>query len=194
MSTTTLINAEEFAQMSFDSPVELIRGEIVEMTRPGGIHGRVCFNVNRVFVRWPNVDSGYGVYSNDTGFLTERDPDSVRGPDLAVVREDVFADGRIPQGVIRQSPELCVEVRSPSDRWSEVLGKVGEFLDAGVKEVWVVDPVARRVHVYVAGGDVVILRQDDTLKSVALPDLEFRISELFRGLPSTSDNPVEQQS
>lgn len=45
MSTaTTLITAEEFMAMSFDRPTELVRGEIIEMTNPGGRHGLVCAN------------------------------------------------------------------------------------------------------------------------------------------------------
>jgi Uma2 family endonuclease len=182
MSTTTSITADEFARMSFDGPVELVRGEVVELTSPGGIHGRVCFNVNGVFWNWTRSNPGFSVFSNDTGILTEQDPDSVRAPDLAIVHNSAFPDGQIPSGIIRQAPVLCVEVRSPSDRWTELLGKVGQFLDAGVQEVWIVDPEARRVHVYVSGGDVFILHISDSLKSPALPRLDFAVSELFQGI------------
>jgi Uma2 family endonuclease len=188
MAIATLITADEFAQMSFDRPVELIRGEVVELTSPGGVHGRVCFNVNRALAKWPGSESGFGVYANDTGVLTEQDPDTVRGPDIAVLKDSSLPGRRVPRGVLKQSPDVCIEVRSPSDRWSELLGKVGQFLDAGVKEVWVIDPDTRRVHLYTTNASVTVLHEGETLRSSVLPELEVAVSELFKGVAADDVN------
>lgn len=182
MATTALISAEEFAEMSFDHPVELVRGEIVEMTRPGGIHGVVCFRCASILDRWHPSGDVFQVVSNDTGVVTSHGPDSVRGPDLFVVRRDRLPDGRIPAGNFGVAPDVCIEVKSPHERWSAVIHKVSEYLGIGVSEVWVVDPDRRRVHVYHLDTEPDVLNCGDTLISSALPEFHCAVDEFFRGL------------
>jgi len=67
MSVSTLITADEFARMSFDGPVELVRGEVVEMTRPGGVHGVVCLRAAVAMDSWTNRNAEYQIVINDTG-------------------------------------------------------------------------------------------------------------------------------
>src|SRR5262249_17022218 len=84
-----------------------------------------------------------------SGVVTERDPDSMRGADVAF-----YSYSRIPKGPFPQHayltvvPELVFEVFSPSDRWPKVLAKVAEYLNAGVTVVCVVDPDSQTVQVY----------------------------------------------
>src|SRR5436305_4827758 len=62
---------------------ELQRGEIVELPPPKKPHGIVCANVSRILGNYAvSVGIGY-VTTNDAGYVTERSPDSVRGPDVA---------------------------------------------------------------------------------------------------------------
>ena len=185
MSVSTLITADEFARMSFDGPVELVRGEVVEMTRPGGVHGVACGNVYFNVESWSRARSkqpAWVVVPNDSGVVTKRDPDTVRGPDVFVVRRDRLADGRVPQGNFPIPPEVCIEVRSPHDRWSELIQKVSEYLAIGVQEVWVIDPDRRRVHVYFADTEPDVLEVGAVLRSRTLPEFECPVEEFFRGL------------
>jgi Uma2 family endonuclease len=185
MSVSTLITADEFAQMSFDGPVELIRGEIVEMTRPGGVHGVTCLNVamaTEIWARAPKRSGKWTSVINDSGVVTKRDPDTVRGPDVFVLRRDRLPGGKIPIGNFPIAPEVCIEVRSPHDRWPEIIQKVGEYLAIGVQEIWVIDPDTRRVHVYFADTEPDVLEVGATLRSRALPEFECPVEEFFRGL------------
>jgi Uma2 family endonuclease len=183
MSTTTLVTAEEFACMSFDVPVELIKGEIVEMTNPGGWHGKICIRIGHLLEAWAEPDFEYEVFSNDTGIVLERSPDTVRGPDLFVIRSDRLPGGKIPEFLIDVPPDVAIEVRSPSNRWSQIREKVSQFLAAGIQEVWVIDPRSRRVHVYRAGNDEPeILNQHDRLTSALLPGFECNVGNLFQQL------------
>jgi len=182
MSVSTLITADEFAQMSFDGPVELIRGEVAEMTRPGGVHGVVCLRSAVALDSWTNRNAKYQVVVNDTGVVTKRDPDTVRGPDVLVIRRDRLPGGQIPQGNFPVAPEVCVEVRSPHDRWSEIIQRVSEYLAIGVAEVWVIDPERRRVHVYFADTEPDVLEVGSVLVSRTLPEFECPVEEFFRGL------------
>ena len=181
MSTTTLVTADNFARMSFDGPVELVQGEVVYMRRPSGVHGVICFNVAALLARWVESRDVYQVVINDTGVVTVRDPDTVRGPDVFVVRRDQLPDG-IPQGNFPIPPELCIEVNSPHDRWSEVIAKVGEYMAAGVPEVWVVDSPTRQVHLYRSDAEPTQFGEGDTIQSTILPEFQADVTDLFRGL------------
>lgn len=181
MSTATaLVTADEFSSMAFDRPCELIRGEIVEMTSQGSRHGKVCSNLAFLLETWGRRQhSPWIVVSNDAGVLTDRHPDSVRGPDVYAIRHDRLPGGELPVGHMSVPPELCVEVLSPSDRWPDVLSKVGELLRAGVLEVWVVDPAHHRVHVYRSEDEPLVIDEGDQFASSALAGLEVETKDLF---------------
>lgn len=182
MSTDTLITAEQFSQMSFDVPVELVRGEIVTMTSRGGVHGKVCSNVSYELEGWARKSGEYEVVGNDPGVQTGSDPDSVRGPELLVIKTERLPGGRIPVGHFTVPPEVAIEVMSPSDRWSKVVSKAGDFLEAGVGEVWVLNPEKRTVQVFLQDGDVSRLLETDILISSLLPGFSCPVRELFRGV------------
>lgn len=106
-------------------------------------------------------------------------PDTIRAPDAAFIVKE-----RVPKEKITTYcpviPDLCVEVMSPEDRWPELMRKVEEYLDAGVKLVWVVVPPDRTVHVLQINAPVVIKGENDTLTGGSvLPGFECAVSELF---------------
>ena len=61
------------------------------------------------------------------------------------------------------APDLAIEVLSPDDRPGEVLAKVGDWLDAGTRLVWVVDPVRRLARIYRADGTESFVGESDAL-------------------------------
>jgi Uma2 family endonuclease len=182
MSTEVLITADQFAGMSFDVPVELVRGEIVEITNPGGRHGKVCSRACFLLESWAQAQDEFEVVTNDSGVLIARDPDTVRGPDLLIIRRDRLPGGEIPQKHFTVSPDVAIEVKSPSDRWPELIVKVGEFLNAGTGDVWVIDPDHRRVHVFRIDEESTIFDEQQSLASQSLPGFSAMVSEFFRGL------------
>lgn len=183
MSTATLITAEEFARMSFDTPVELLCGEIVAMTRPGQRHGVVCSNAAFLLGTWQRKQSKrWTVTTNDAGVVLSREPDTVRGPDLYVIETSRLPGGEVGTGFLATSPEVVIEVVSPSDRWPAVVEKVGQFLKAGVAEVWVLNPEHRRLHLYRIDDEPTVLNADGTLRSQVLPDFECPVAEFFLGV------------
>jgi Uma2 family endonuclease len=176
-----LITAEEFETMSFEFPTDLVQGEIVPMPPPGGIHGRVCGNVFFALETWARGSDLGTVTANDSAVITERNPDSVRGCDVMFTNWKRLPDRQIPKGAFRTAPDLVVEVQSPSDRWRDVMEKVGEYLDVGVTEIWVVDPEDRSVDVFRNDRKQIRLSSEQTLTSAdVLPGFSCQVSEFFR--------------
>jgi Uma2 family endonuclease len=159
-----LITAEEFARLP-DPPdgsqQELVRGEIITMPPPGGMHGVCCLKIGRRIGNFADEKQLGTVTTNDTGFVSERDPDTVRGPDVSYWGRERLPE--VPVGYIEVPPDLAVEVVSPSDHFSRVQNKVREYLSRGVALVWVVDPEGRTVTIYRSRQQSAILEENDTL-------------------------------
>jgi Uma2 family endonuclease len=102
------------------------------------------------------------VVAAETGFQLATDPDTVRAPDVAFVRRERLPSPE-PAGYPALAPDLVVEVLSPGDRPGETLAKVGEWLTAGARLVWIVDPARRLARVYRQDGSETLLTEADSL-------------------------------
>ncbi|RLS56981.1 MAG: Uma2 family endonuclease [Planctomycetota bacterium] len=177
-----VITAEQFAEMSFDEPCELVRGEIVEITRPDQSHGNACARVAFAMMQWAYANRCGQVITNDSGILTERDPDSLRGADVAFFAASQLPDSKLPRGPVSIVPVLAVEVLSPLNSWSQMRRKIAEYLAAGVHEVWIVDPDCRTVEAFRSDAAPVLFRTQMSLVSRELPEFTASVSELFAGV------------
>jgi Uma2 family endonuclease len=145
----TLLTAEEYRLLPDNGqPTELIRGRIVTMNMPAPRHGYYCNNIGRFLANFVEEQDRGRVMSNDSGVVTERGPDTVRGADVAFYSYTILPKGPLPEGYLDVVPEVIFEVRSPSDRWKEILAKVAEYLNAGVLVVCVLDPQTETLTVY----------------------------------------------
>src|SRR5262245_25633169 len=120
MVTTKLLSAEEFHDLicrpeNADKFLELDRGEVVEMPSPGKRHGFVCGNIAGILRKYAIQQRKGYVCTNDSGIIVERDPDTVRGPDVSFYLDDQTADTMDRKFAVRP-PVLVAEVRSPHDR------------------------------------------------------------------------------
>ena len=171
-----LYTAEEYGRRPDPGyPEELVRGRIVRMAQPNRRHGQVCGQAVYLLRRFFEDDDRGHVLSNDAGVITERDPDTVRGADVAFYSYARLPKGPLPSSIGPEVPELVFEVRSPSDRWRDILAKVTEYLDAGVLVVCVLDPGDESAYLYHADRNPQTLRSDEEL---VLPDLlgDFRLA------------------
>jgi Uma2 family endonuclease len=181
-AATRWITARQFAAMSSDVPSELVRGEVVEMPRPGMKHGVVCGNAYDPIKSWARSGNRGLVAINDTGILTERDPDTVRGPDVLFISRERWPHDQAPEGFLEVAPDLAVEVLSHFDVWKDVLQKISEYFDAGVREVWVADPELKNVQVFRPDAPPRTVRSADALESAdVLPGFSCHVADLFIG-------------
>lgn len=156
---------------------ELVEGEIVEMPPISGGHGRTEYLVAKVLDREGEQKKLGSVLVGEVGILVRRDPDTVRGADVAFVTGELEES---PEGYLIRPPALVVEVLSRNDRATEVAAKVEEYLRIGVRVVWVVDPANRTVSVYLPGGEARVLRAGQRLLAPGvLEDLQADPAELF---------------
>lgn len=153
-SFSTRMTAEELVHVSWpDKVTELIRGQLVVREPPGAQHGAVASRLTYYLGDFVYRKRLGVLCAQDTGFHIESNPDTVRAPDVAFLahaRAGAIGD----RGYARIAPDLVAEIVSPGDRPAEVRAKVADWLAAGVKLVWVIDPRQRTAQVYRPDGSV----------------------------------------
>jgi Uma2 family endonuclease len=162
-----------------DQRTELIRGVVVEMSRPTRHHGIVMALVGGVLSRWLERTSGGGYIAADAGLVLEDAPGTVVGPDVAYFTDANTFD-ELPPKWGEEPPVLVVEVLSPNDKRKDVTRKVADYLDGGVPVVWVVDYEERYVTVYRLNQPPRVVEEDDELAGgEELPGFTCRVAEFF---------------
>src|SRR5947209_12633315 len=134
---TKLMTVDEFWDFvhraeNRDRRFELVRGEVMEMSLPGKLHGFVCCNIAALLFLFARQRKKGYVCSNDTGFIVKRDPDSIRGPDIMFF-EDADSVEQIDRKWGSTPPRLSVEVLSPNDSMTEMNERIAQQLTAGTQ-------------------------------------------------------------
>lgn len=174
-----LVTAEEFEQMP-DEPgvrLELVRGRVVRVSPPGFRHGMVQGRLYELLSEYARR-SGTGRVVLPVGFKLASNPDTVREPDLAfIARSRVIGE---PDGFIAGPPDLAVEVISPTDRSGNLQRKIAQYLQTGVRMVWLVDPKRATVTVYEPGAEPLTLREGALLDGGdVLPGFSCDLRQIF---------------
>jgi Uma2 family endonuclease len=176
-----LLTAEEYLRLPDNGrPTELVRGRVVEMNVPTPRHGQICSKINRLVGNFAEQNALGHVVCNDSGVRTERDPDTMRGADVAFFSYSRIPQGPLPRGYLDALPELVFEVRSPTDRRADVLAKVAEYLRAGVTLVCVLDEQTVTATVYHADRPEHTFAADEELDlSEVLPGFRVAVGRFF---------------
>ena len=178
--TPALMSADELLHVSIPGKcTELVRGVLVVREPPGSLHGLVAMNLGVELGVFVKATAAGGVFAAETGFHLASNPDTVRAPDVAFVARERMAAARTT-GYAALAPDLAVEVLSPGDRPGEVLAKVADWISAGTKLVWVVDPQRRLARVYRHDGSETLLSADDVLDGEdVLPGFTCRLASVL---------------
>lgn len=177
-----LMTAEEFYDYCAgrEGRMELVEGRVIEMPPVGPRHGSLDTRLARRIGGFVE-DQRIGDYFLNTGFILQRDPDLVRGPDQAFVSAERMNACPAPQrGFWPVAPDLTVEIVSPGDDAQDLNDKVDDYLRAGVRLVWVFYPNRRQVHVYRGRCPVEILERHQTLSGEdVLSGFQLTLSEVW---------------
>ena len=137
------MTAVEYASLEEDGlRHELQAGWLLSEPRPFPRHGQIQVRVARALAEFVERHD-LGVVLTGCGFLLSRNPDTVRGPDVAFVRRERYDPERAEREFFPGAPDLAVEILSPSNRPGEVHAKVADYLAAGSLLVWVPQPRGR---------------------------------------------------
>jgi Uma2 family endonuclease len=174
------ITGEELAERPNLGPCELVLGRVVPMSPTGGDHGRVEGNFFRAIDSFARARRVGKVLVGEVGIFTHRNPDSVRGADVAFISTERYERLRSRRGFLDVAPDLVVEVLSPHDSASDLTQRLREYLAAGVRLVWVADPEAKAVRAHRSLADVREFREADRLTGDdVLPGFEVDVRTLF---------------
>lgn len=175
-----LLTAEQFFELDIpDSRAELVRGEVVRRSFPSLRHGVIAVEIAARLLAFVKPRSLGHVFV-ETGCVTARDPDTVRGPDVAYVSSERMGGQPPPETFLPFAPDLAVEVISPSQRPKQVREKVQDWFAGGARRVWLIYPRTRNVYVLRSRTGVQILGPDDSLSGEdVLPGFSCLVSDLF---------------
>lgn len=177
---TASYTPEDLLTMPDGKRFELVEGDLVETNAStlsswvGGRTFRLIANFAEdrgLGTAWP-ADCGVQCFADDPG--------RVRRPDVTFIGRDRYPVGKLSVGYLREVPDLVVEVISTNDSYQDVERKVWEYLDAGVRLLWVVSPEEKTVRVHRGDGSVAWLRRDGELSGEGVvPGFRCRVADLF---------------
>ena len=179
--TRRLTTADELLQLPVDGRrYELVKGEVRTMTPAGASHGAVVVKLTTRLANHVEAGRLGSVLAAETGFKLATDPDTVRAPDISFIRNERIPASGLPAGYWPGPPDLAVEVLSPDDRLFEVDEKIDDWLAAGTRSVWVVNPKRRTITMHHPGVAPRVLSERDRLEDGDIvPGFRLLVSEIF---------------
>jgi Uma2 family endonuclease len=179
-NASTITTAEQLWAADIDQPCELIRGELVLMSPTGDYHcasAGVFAGSLWSFARKRKLGK---VFVGEPGYIIQRDPDTVRVPDVAFTFTEKLVKYGRTEKFMPYAPDIVVEVVSPSERANDVEQKKELWLAAGCQMVFVVARKTRTVRQYFANGHCNTLTEADTISGgEVLPGWQLDVQEVF---------------
>ena len=162
-----------------DKDTELVQGRMIVREPPQPWHGMYAATLCWIVTNHVRAARAGAVFGQDTGFHIACDPDTVLAPDLAFIRTD-----RLPSPDEdrhwRITPDLVAEIMSPSDRRKAAVQKMRDWLDAGVRVAWLIEPKQRRATIYFADGAELAVASDGMLTADdVLPGFACKLRDVF---------------
>lgn len=174
-NATPLMTIDEFLKLpSSECLRELVRGRVIESKLPTSRHGHVCMEIGgRIWAHASRTKIGRVIIGN-AAVITLREPDCMRGPDIAYYSRERLPLDRIPHGHLKVMPDLVVDVLDASDHWSDLIEKSLEYLHAGVLVVSIADPAKESIAIFRDGQAPRLLHAADQFE---LPEIlsDFRV-------------------
>ncbi len=157
--------------------VEIIEGDLMVMAPAGKYHNRISHRLETLFEVFckgkPELD--FGGYND--GFLVERDPDSLLSPDASLYRYQPEKE----KTWLEFSPDIAVEVLSPSNNVREISFKRNLYLQAGSEQVWVADPESESIEFFFREGRRLIASDGETVIGEGIAQgLQINLNEIFK--------------
>lgn len=183
--TSATFTPEQFALLPNEKDYELVGGKLVE--RPmGNKSSYVSFRLAVLLDRFVSQHRLGWVFHGDAGYrLDPARPNHVRKPDVSFIRIGRLPNEKPADTYDQLAPDLAVESVSPTDTVLELDEKIEEYLKAGVRLVWIINPDLRSVKIFRPGRPILEIRNGDELSGEdVVPGFSCKVSELFAALNS----------
>jgi Uma2 family endonuclease len=176
-----LVTLEDAAKLDPDAfPADVVDGRLVPVTKGTWRHGRIVAKTVHLLMLYADVHGGWSVATADPGTKLRQHPALLRGPDVGVIQADREPTGRGVHGWLDGAPDLAVEVMGDAATPSQLVRKALEYLAAGGRMVWIVDPDGQEVIVLTPPNAVRIVGRDDMLDAGdVLPGFSCKVAALF---------------
>ena len=177
-----LLTADEFLRLCEQRVIrgELVKGVVHETMPAGGEHGEVVFALGAAMTAHARPNRLGRIAGSDAGVLLERNPDTVREPDIVYFSAEKLPLDVKVRGFYEVVPNLVVEVVAPGDSARYVAERVAMWHSYGVPLVWAVYPVTRMVAAHPLDMPAIIYTEDDELDGGAvLPDFRCSVRDIL---------------
>jgi Uma2 family endonuclease len=180
---------EDLLAMNDGPRYELFNGRLVE--KPMGAKASLIA-VAMTFLLGPIARSkrlGL-VFGSDCGYQCfAANPKRVVFPDASFIRRGRLPKDDPPDGHVRIPPDMALEVVSPSNSAEDLMQKILDYLEAGVRLIWAVYPKSRTVLVFRPDNTVSLRKPENELSGEdVIPGFACRVAELFEEIPAEATN------
>lgn len=176
------VTLEQYASMPEDEfyKVEAVRGRLIREPRPAPLHARVQSRLVYLLEAYERAHRTGGAAVIEVEFVLSVEPLTVRVPDVAWVSAVRIPERGYTLPRWHVAPDLAAEVVSPRNRRRDLEERVGDYILAGSRLVWVVDPRTRTVAVHRPGEEPLRLGvMDELTGDDVLPGFRAPLLELF---------------
>lgn len=178
------LTGEQFARLCQENPdlrIELTaQQELVIMPPTGSKTGRRNSRLTRHLDLWAEADGSGIAFDSSTMFTLPNG--AIRSPDASWVKRERWEalTEEQQEGFAPLCPDFVVELRSRTDRLSDLQEKMQEYIDNGTRLGWLIDPLEKRVSLYWPSQPVEVLENPATLSGdPVLPGFVLPVRELW---------------
>lgn len=176
-----IYTADEFMEVAAsDKLLELIEGKLTTVCAAAWGSSELASRIS-AYLQFYTGTRGLGrVFVTDASFRIKQRPDTVVQPDVAFVRADRYED-QDRNTYYQGSPDLAVEIRSPTDNLAELRRKMDRYLLAGTNLTWLIDPLKGQIHVRTRDAAVarVLVPGDHLTGAPVLPGFSLPVDHIF---------------
>lgn len=165
MSPVTFVTVAEYLETSYRPDCDYLDGELLERNVGEWDHSRLQMLLSRYL---SNREKQWRILVVPEQRVQVK-PTRFRVPDILVLTSPA------PRRIVAEPPFLCVELLSESDRMQEMQERIDDYLNFGVRYVWLIHPRTRRAFIYTADG---VQEAKDGILWTNDPDIRVNLAEL----------------
>lgn len=178
--TQKLTLDEFFSLPEKETAYELINGKAIPKESPQRFHSRTCLALIRILENWALSRGEIG--AEWTVVLSRQGNPWVLVPDLLYVSNECLSSMGDEDGPCPVPPKLAIEIISPDQSFGGMAEKATDYLSTGISRVWIVDPRAKTITVFMPEKLPTTYREDRVLSDELLPGLALTAQDVFKGV------------